>query len=442
MDRENQDSRLKMEVIADPTGRDRESGQRSSLPHAHVLILSQYYPPERGAVRYTQRLAAGLSSRRYRVTVIAGLPHYPTGDPYPGYGRWKPVVGYDGATRVIRTPLVMGSNRQPIRRILGGLSFLLSSLIWALEMGRIDIVIASVPPPTTSLAGLVIAVLRRCPCILLLRDIEPLRSFRLRGWAGRPLGGAVTRTFLWCYRKAARVVVVHGTEKELLTAFKVEAERIAVISHGIYVEEYSGAPPQHCSVSLPRRNNRKVALYAGTIGIVHDLRSLILSAADERVRSLPVDFIIVGDGQMRDECVDLIERLALDNVVMLPPVPLEEVPSLLSQADILICSYKAEADGVMGAKVYEYCAAGKPILIHGRSVAFQLISEIGNGLECASGDPASLHGALSEFLSRWPFWGVRGALGRQYAVTNFSQDHRNEQWAELLDSTIDAARRG
>src|SRR3972149_4671088 len=152
----------------------------------NVVIVSQYLPPERGAVRYTQQLAHGVALRGHRVTVIAGLPHYPMGIPCQGFGRWKPAIREEGGVRVIRTPLVMGANRQPLRRILGFVTFMISALIWIAFSPRPSIVIASVPPATVSITGLIGSLLRRCPLIILLRDIEPARALRLRGCPRSP----------------------------------------------------------------------------------------------------------------------------------------------------------------------------------------------------------------------------------------------------------------
>ncbi len=55
-----------------------------------ILLVSNYYPPEKGAApNRIQTLAENLSLHNYAVTVICPLPNYPTGSVFKGYKRNK-----------------------------------------------------------------------------------------------------------------------------------------------------------------------------------------------------------------------------------------------------------------------------------------------------------------------------------------------------------------
>lgn len=397
-----------------------------------VLILSHYYPPERGSVRYAHDLAHGLSARGHEVTVIAEMPHFPMGRPYPGFGRWKPVVRDEQRVRVIRVPLVMGSNSQPVRRMLGFLTYMLSALPWICVMKRQDAVIASIPPATVAILGLLSGIVHRRRYLALLRDIEPLRALTLRGLAHKRRGRLLLRAFRWIYRLAAHVIAVHENERAVLLRWGIPEPRITVIGHGIDVERWSSAADTAPGPSIPRRAGRHLVVYAGTFGLVHGLPALMESLADPRIAALPFDFVFAGDGQHRGVCEQFLQRHHPDHIRILPSVDPGEVPAVLAQADLLLCSFRDDSDAALGTKFLEYCAAGKPIIVSGKSQAGLVVSQIGNGRACAAADRESLVRTLTDFASRPAYWRQQGQLGLEHARAHFAQRDRIDQWMTLL----------
>ena len=94
----------------------------------HILVISQYYHPE--PFRITD-ICAELVRRGYRVTVLTGIPNYPEGKAYPGYGwfrRRKEVI--DGV-EVIRIPLITRGHSS-VRLALNYVSFVVSGFFWQL----------------------------------------------------------------------------------------------------------------------------------------------------------------------------------------------------------------------------------------------------------------------------------------------------------------------
>jgi glycosyltransferase involved in cell wall biosynthesis len=324
----------------------------------------------------------------------------------------------------------MGSNRQSLRRILGCVSFSISALLAAVTGRRPDVIIASVPPATSAVSGLIASWFRRRPFVVILRDIEPWRALKMRDWDRRACGRAVIGFFMWIYRRARRVVAMHEREAAYLVEHGVAPDRISVIPHGVdFVQRR--CPPDSPPV-IPRRRGRSVFLYAGTIGLVHGLHKFLEAMSEPRVRRLPIDIVIIGDGQFRPECERIVEAHKLENVSMLPAIPPERVAGALAQADVLICTFRNDDDIPLCSKFYEYCGAGKPILVYGTNIAGALVTDIGNGLGCAAGDADSLLDVVSNFLANPEEWRCRGRQGHAYALEHFSQALRDEQWEQIL----------
>ncbi len=397
-----------------------------------VTLISQYYPPEQGAVRYSWHLAKGMAARGHEITVIAGLPHFPTGKPLAAFGRFLPKIRVEDSVRVIRTPLVMGSNTQSLRRVFGFMSFSISALLWAVLGPRPEIIIASVPPATSAMSAAIASWIRGCPFIVILRDIEPWRALKMRGWDRRACGRVFVGLFLWIYRRARQIVVMHEREVPYLREQGVVPGRIKVVPHGV---DFAHPPcPDNPSPQIPRRPGRSVFLYAGTIGLVHGLPQFLEAMAEPRVRRLPIDIVIIGDGQYKPECSRIVEAHGLENVSLFPAIPPEQVAGALEKADVLVCSFRNGDDIPLCSKFYEYCSVGKPILVYGTNLAGDVVRQIGNGVSCPADDAESLLDALSNLLTNPEEWRRRGLEGRAYAQEHFSQVQRDEQWAQILGS--------
>ncbi|MBI5867308.1 MAG: glycosyltransferase family 4 protein [candidate division Zixibacteria bacterium] len=397
-----------------------------------VTLISQYYPPEQGAVRYSWHVAKGLAARGHEITVIAGLPHFPTGKPHAAFGRFIPKIRVEESVRVIRTPMVMGSNTQSLCRIFGFISFSISALLWAVLGPRTDVIIASVPPATSAVSGSIASWIRGCPFIVILRDIEPWRALKMRGWDGRASGRAFIALFMWIYRRARQVVVMHEREVPYLVEQGVAPGRIKVVPHGV---DFAHPPcPNDSPPRIPRRPGRSLFLYAGTIGLVHGVHQFLEALAEPRIRRLPIDVVIIGDGQYKPECRRIVEARNLENVSLLPAIPPEQVAGALAQADVLVCCFRDGDDIPLCSKFYEYCSAGKPILVYGTNLAGDMVRQIGNGVSCAADNTGSQLAAVSDLVTNSEEWRRRGLQGRAYAQEHFSQVLRDEQWEQMLGS--------
>lgn len=177
-------------------------------------------------------------------------------------------------------------------------------------------------------------------------------------------------------------------------------------------------------------------LYLGTIGVSQDIQTLIDAMSDRRIQNLLIDLIIIGDGECVEICRGRIAQHQLTNVRMLPTVPLEEVPAILRQADLLVSSFREGQDSAMSSKIYEYCASGLPIAVFGKSGAAQLVREVGNGWVCNERNADALHAVLLAFLVDRKAAAARGLLGHQYVISQRNTERFSEQWSTVLQRLL------
>ncbi len=363
-----------------------------------LLFIRQNYPPERGPFRYIYNLAGDLALRGHEVTVVTGIPHYPYGVPYDGYKRYNYKIQYENGVKVIRLPLLMASNTQPLKRIAGFFSFAISSLCALMLVEKPQIIICSVPPLTVSLTVSIISIMRKIPQVLMLHDFEPLRSLELRGKIDNPFARWMVAKFASLYGNADKIIVPIYDEYQALMEYGIDKNKVDIIPHGVDPIKFDELSRFDIPFKLTGNPGRRKALYLGTIGMAHDVETTIKAFADSRIREMPIDLFVVGDGECLPECRAIVNDYNLDNVFLLPPVDFTWVPNVLSQADILIMSQKPQPFS-LGSKFCEYLAAGIPLMVNSTGILARTIKKIGNGWIFDAYKPDSLVKALDEYLS-------------------------------------------
>jgi glycosyltransferase involved in cell wall biosynthesis len=108
--------------------------------------------------------------------------------------------------------------------------------------------------------------------------------------------------------------------------------------------------------------------------------------------------LLVGDGPERDSIEAQLHRSGLrDHVLLTGAVTLDRVPGLLASMDVAVAPYPDHPDFYFSPlKVYEYMAAGLPVVASGVGQLTELIRHGHNGLLCEPGDPVSLVAALEQ----------------------------------------------
>jgi hypothetical protein len=92
----------------------------------HILVLTQYFFPENFRIN---DICLELIKRGYKITVITGIPNYPTGKFFKGYGFFrKRKENYKGIN-VIRIPIIP-RGKISVTLAINYLSFVISGFVW------------------------------------------------------------------------------------------------------------------------------------------------------------------------------------------------------------------------------------------------------------------------------------------------------------------------
>lgn len=390
----------------------------------NILVVTQYFWPENMRIN---DLVRDFSEKGHHVTVLTGLPNYPEGSIYREYRTApKDFSEYAGA-KVVRVPLIPRGKRS-VSLILNYASFFSAASVlgpWKLRAARYDAVfVYAVSPIMAAIPALVIGRIKRAPVFIWVLDLWP-ETLRAVGVLQNPkLLGCVGRMVSWIYNRADYLLLQsHGfleNVKKYCTK-GIAAERLVYFPSWAE-DDFSGTTKQ-TSTLLDRDDSVFTVLFAGNLGEAQDFPAII-EAAQSLAGTVPIRWVIVGDGRMSEWLAHEVSARKMDNVLLLGRYPLEEMPGLFACADALLVSLKTNDvfEKTIPGKVQAYLASGKPILGMINGEAARVIEESGAGLCCPSGDSR----ALAEITSKLAALDGEqqkqmGASGRQYYLENYSK---------------------
>jgi colanic acid biosynthesis glycosyl transferase WcaI len=403
-----------------------------------LLIVSQYFWPESFRIN---DLAARLRARGHHVSVLTGLPNYPSGRFFDGYTLTGPLRERHDDVPLQRVPLVPRGSARGWRLALNYLSFAISASLlgpWVTPRG-IDAVFVFAPsPPTVVIPALLIGALRRRPVVFWVQDLWPealvavdaIRNRSILGAVGRVMGALYRRCDLVLGQSPAAVASIRaragGGASDRVRYFPCSAE-----------DDYFAPVPEGAASTLAEHGvpDGFRLLFAGNLGAAQDLETLI-DAADRLRARADIQWVFLGDGRRRDWLAAEIERRALRSTVrLLPRRPLAEMPAFFASADALLVSLK-DAPGfteTIPSKVQACLASGRPLVGALNGEGARIIRESGAGVTCHPGNPAALARTVADLAGRSRAErDAMGGLGRDYYRSHFDRDQLIEQLESWL----------
>lgn len=392
-----------------------------------ILIITQYFPPERGAVRRLFEFARYFARNGHEVSVMTGMPNYPDGIVPEEYrGKFFFSEDIDGV-KVYRSWVLPAANSQPTKRMVGFITFLMTTLINSFRIrDRFDLVLASTPPVTSAVVGWMIARIRRTKFIVEVRDLQPESSEDF-GNLNQSLFTRALRVIMHkLYHTADRIVAVTDGIADFMTAIGVPRQKVVTVKSGVNRDfchvESNGIRSQF------GWEGKFLVLYSGTLGWAHSLEAVI-EAARHLVNEPDILFVFAGDGEKRSALEGMVRDYGLKNVSFIGLQSLETIPYFLKASDVLVESLKEVpiTKGTFPCKLFEYMASGRPIIFGSRE------GEAIRELELAGGAlmyPPDQPEVLSELILKIKNGQIDGdRLGSMYR-DHVNKYHIREMWAE------------
>jgi glycosyltransferase involved in cell wall biosynthesis len=401
----------------------------------HILLIHQAFAAldEPGGTRHHE-LARYLAGRGHTVTIIASPVSYLTGSPSTFGGG----AGGEGGIRIIRAYTYRALHKSFVHRIFSFFSFMASSFFLGLRVKNVDLVWGTSPPIFQGVTAWLLARLKRVPFLFEVRDLWPAFAIAVGVLKNPTLIKMSHWLERFLYRHADQVVVnspgyvTHVSERG--------ARRVELVPNGADPHMFDPADPGASFRSAHQLGDKFVVLYAGAHGMSNDL-GVALSAArllQDAPGSSDVVVTFLGDGKEKPALQKQAAEMGLTNVLFLPPVPKDEMAAALAGADACLAILKPieEYKTTYPNKVFDYMAAGRPVLLAIDGVIRQVVEAAQCGVFAQPGDPAALAHAILQLAADRAASRQMGLAGRAYLEQHFSRSVVAEKLAGLLEEMV------
>jgi glycosyltransferase involved in cell wall biosynthesis len=406
-----------------------------------ALISARYRPESSPSAKRASDLADALQSAGHRVTILTQLPNYP--DPaafdFEAPEGSPVVIEEDGAGNAVWrfVPRVV-SKDDLVRRVLAESRFarLVSRRRTALR--DLDGVIASTPFVFNLRAAHTYGV----PVWLDVRDLtwEYARDLGQPSILKRTGGGVLRSIALSCLRQADGVSTTTGAQGRYLAGRGVPGERIRVVPNGVPRAVIDELARLRAGAATEPAGGPIRVVYAGLLGFPQGLELAV--RAVEGMRDEQIELHLYGDGVDRPRLVEHCRARGLGHVHLHGFVSHDEYLRAIAGADVLLASLRPQAATAMPSKVFEYMAAGRPVVFAGTGEGAEVVEGAGAGLTVPYGDERALAERLRELARDDSLRAELGANGRAWVLRNRVREDINRAWVEDIERAFGAVAGG
>jgi glycosyltransferase involved in cell wall biosynthesis len=402
----------------------------------NIVYLCHYFHPELGAPS-----ARGLEMARvwrdagHTVKIVTGFPNHPTGViPEEYRGEKFRIEPFEGLT-IFRNWVYATPNEGFVKKTLGHLSFMASSVLLSLpRIGEVDVIVVSSPTFFSVISAWLFAVIKRKPFVFDVRDLWPAIFVELGVLKNKLIIRALEAIEMFLYRQASRVVLVTESFSEILAKRGVPADKLLTITNGVDLEFFRPGPKENAIRSELGLEGKFVALYIGAHGISQGLESLLEAA--ERLKDDPETvFVFVGEGAKKKELLALAEARGLSNVRFLPGQPKARMPLFYQAADVCFVPLRAidMFETFIPSKMFEIMGCARPILGSVAGEPRRILEASGGAVLTDPQDAEAIATALTR-LKADPDRESLGARGRAFVETHYDRRVLARRYLETLEA--------
>lgn len=392
-------------------------------PKKHILVVSQYFYPETFRIN---DMCQEWVKRGYKVTVVTGIPNYPMGKTFEGYGFTKKRHEIWNSIEIYRIPLIpRGSGA--VGMIANYLSFMTSGII-AGKTKRInaDLVFSfEVSPMTQVVTGISFAKRLHVPHYLYVQDLWPENVITVTGINSPLVIKPIDRLVDYVYKNSNEIFATSPSFVRAICNRKRPVDERKVHYWPQYAEEFykpvdkTIAKRKAISYGIADDDSFKI-IFTGNIGVAQGLQ--ILPQTAKILKEENVKFVIVGDGRYLENLkADIEKNNVQDKFVMIERQKAETIPVLLAACEATFISFAEDElwTKTIPAKLQSYMACGMPVVAAAQGETARIIEESGCGLYCRLGDATQLSRTIVKMMRA--DLTEMGKKSRKYFENNFDK---------------------
>lgn len=398
-----------------------------------VIYLCQHFPPETGAPQIrVYEVSKELIKRGHQVEVLTAFPHHPKGViPEEYRGMFYLFEDWDGIP-VHRSWIYPSPKGSFWKRLASYFSFTFSAFYSIFKSKPTDVIICNSPPLFLGITGYLGAKIKRAKFVFNVADIWPESAVELGILKNKMFIRMAEWLENFLYKKSWKIATATEGIKEYMIRKGKNEKDVFLLPNGVNTDTFHPMPKDEELLKEIGIENKKVFMYAGTLGYAQGLDSVLKAAALLKEREPDAHFLFVGDGQEREKLLKLKENLKLENVTFYGSVPVSEMPRMFSIADYSIVSLRNIElfKGARPSKIFPAISTGTPVLYCGDGESAAILEEYQCGKIAPPENPEGIASAVSELMNvSKSDYEQMCQNGRKLAIEQYS-------WKSIVDDLL------
>ena len=363
----------------------------------HILVISQYFYPEQFRVN---DICQEWVKRGYKITVVTGIPNYPQGEFYDGYGYdQKRTENWEGID-IIRLP-IKPRKTGAVNLSMNYMSFVTEGRKWVRKTNikADEVFIYEVSPMTQALVGVWYAKKYGVKCNLYVTDLWPENVEIVLGIHNKVFLGSIGAMVDYIYKRCDYIFTSSMSFIDKIADRGVSKDKM--IFWPQYAEEFYGKANRGEILEIPDDGTMNLT-FAGNLGTAQGLDVLVDTAKLLRNENILVRFNIIGNGRYEDELKKHIKDADVEKYFnFIPRQAAEKIPEYFAWSDAaLITLSKSEVYSMtIPAKTQSCLACGMPVLVSADGEVQEVIKEAECGFYSNSGDSEGLADSIKKLLA-------------------------------------------
>jgi len=400
-----------------------------------LLVVCQHFWPEEFKVN---EICYEFVNKGYYVEVICGLPNYPFGRFFPGYGYFGRRKETHNGVIIKRCFEIRRGNNSFFRLFLNYLSALFSSLFklpYLLTQKYDRVFIYQLTPITMALVGILVSKIKRIPSVMYILDFWPENLFSVINFKNKIIRNFLMYMSCWYYKKVDKLITYSNKAKILLkNRIGLSDENIICIPQSC--EKFHEQEMRDVSL-IERFSDSFNIVFTGNINPAQSFETIIGAAKLIYTDDIfNIRWIIVGDGMSLDWLKKEVDKEGLSAFFVFEGMkPVTQVPAYAFIADCMIaCLNKvANYDFAIPAKVMSYFASGRPMVLAIDGEIKDIVNENSCGYACDAEDIEGLYKCVKKmYCTTKDERVVMGKNAKEFHFANFAWDKNFEKLERFI----------
>lgn len=390
-----------------------------------ILLVTQYFDPENFK---SNDIAYELAKRGHEVDALVGIPNYPEGKYYKGYGLFKKRKETKNGVNIYRCfQSPRGKKASSIGLSINYITFVISATLWVLFFfswrKKYDVIVSHEPSPITQvIPAIIMSKIRRVPVYTWILDIWPDSAMAaFRDNKGKLIKFILTWITEWVYKNSKLLLVSSKGMKTLVNRNHDYTDKLVYFPN--WCDDIKSLPMVK-TIDLPKKF---VIMMAGNLNTGIGWKTVI-DLVDNMKDVHEVLFVFVGGGTKEKEMREVFAQKGLNNVIMTGRLPFEQMPALYSQASAMLLTLRKtnqqHLKSTVPARLQSYMAAGKPILAMIDGCSQDIINRVDCGFAVDAGDFKRLSDYIRNVILKDQSIFVRkGELARSFYESYYQKEN-------------------